>query len=39
MSTRLIPEIHAQDHVEGPNSARVTLVEYGDFNAPIRLKR
>jgi protein-disulfide isomerase len=34
MPTRLIPEIQVQDHVEGSNSARVTLMEYGDFECP-----
>jgi protein-disulfide isomerase len=33
-TTRLLLPIHADDHVHGPESARYTLVEYGDYECP-----
>ncbi|MCU1273889.1 MAG: bdbD [Bryobacterales bacterium] len=33
-TTRLLLPIRAEDHVQGPNSADFTLVEYGDYECP-----
>jgi protein-disulfide isomerase len=35
MSQRKAPEITDQDHVQGDESALVTLIEYGDFECPF----
>lgn len=32
--TRLLLPIHKDDHVHGPESARYTMVEYGDYECP-----
>ena len=34
LSSRLHPPVSAHDHVRGPRSALVSLVEYGDFECP-----
>lgn len=34
LSSRLQPPIGAHDHVRGPRSALISLVEYGDFECP-----
>ena len=33
-SIRLQPPVGAHDHVRGPRSAMISLVEYGDFECP-----
>jgi protein-disulfide isomerase len=32
--TRLVPAVGERDHVQGPATAQVTLVEYGDYECP-----
>lgn len=34
-TARLAVPVEAQDHVQGPATARVTMVEYGDFECPF----
>jgi len=33
--SELTPPVTERDHVEGPGTARVTLVEYGDYECPM----
>ena len=38
METDLQPSVLEQDHVQGPDAARVTLLQYGDYECPVSRK-
>ena len=33
-TAQLTPAVGERDHIQGPATARVTLVEYGDYECP-----
>lgn len=35
METDLQPSVQKRDHVQGPDAARVTLLQYGDYECPV----